>query len=73
MMNKKNFTLALLVDMALIGLAFLITPTYLGMIFGWISGFINLESNIVAFIILSVFLFYPAFLFAKIIVKSQSN
>ena len=67
-MNKKILLVGRLIDAVIIGLAYLITPKYLGEVTGFISGFIGTDTMI-ALIILFILLFYPAFLMGKKFVK----
>ena len=71
-MNKKILLVGLLIDAVIIGLAYLITPKYLGEVTGFISGFISGfigTDTMIALIILFILLFYPAFWMGKKFVK----
>jgi len=63
-MNKKILLVGLLIDAVIIGLAYLITPKYLGEVTGFIG-----TDTMIALIILFILLFYPAFLMGKKFVK----
>lgn len=69
-MKRKIIIRAILIELVIIGLMYLITPFYLGGAMGWLAGFFDTANQVfLTFLIFFILLFIPVYSATKLLLN----